>query len=97
MAGAAGREADPGSSRAGRLGGPPELPPGSQLDALPGEAVCRADPGDHPPSLPPVAHLLPLTPLPCGCAAERHQNDQRATQGRLDTIDISTDSSIVYR
>lgn len=35
----AGREADSGSSRAGGLGGVAELPPGSQLDAVPGEAL----------------------------------------------------------
>ena len=79
----AGREADSGSSRAGRLGSAAELPSGSQLDAVPGEAVRRPLPGHHPPCLPPVAHLLPLPPLPCSCAAEWHQDDQRAAKGRL--------------
>lgn len=72
----AGREADSGGSPARRVGGAAELPPGSQLDAGPGEAVRCPGPGHHPPQLQAVAHLLPLPPLPRLCTAEWRQNDQ---------------------
>ena len=40
-----------------------------------------AEPGHHPPRLQAVADQLPVSHLPCGCASERGEDDQRGAEG----------------